>query len=725
MGAIHFSLDPELANLLRQKLQIRIFFETGTFEASTALSMAPLFERLYTVELSAKLYENAVKKLAHFPNVEVIRGNSPEVLLARAPELSRERVLYWLDAHWCNITEADGAIEECALLAELQAIERLNENSVVLIDDARYFLAPPPAPHDAAKWPDLLKVITALLRTSDCHALYVINDTILYVPIRIANDVVAYGRNRGVDLFALTQAARSSYTNAVKGAAPSQQSFTSGHGLHAGFNIALLQQERSERIFAFHAERLGIVRLLDIGSHSGQFATRVRRLGYNGFIYSVEPQAKAHALLRQNAQNDVRWIPLTRQAAGSARSLLKLNIAENSWSSSLLAIHNNHLRAEPSTRTIAQEEVCVTRTADLLNGPLMAQIDAVKIDVQGYESEVLEGLRPYINQVQLLLVEMSLVECYVGAPDFFTLDRMIVDDLGFKRISFEPSYYDDSTGSVQQYDGIYVRQTAKTPSRSLNPSPPKFGALITSLHGQPNRIAPHGQQIGNKWLELCVQSWRQLASRIVSVSEVAPPYGEVNWVKVQSRPSLAEMFAAIDKESHAILCNADILLNEPLAGLRGKLDPAAVYLANRVEVELNVADAQFLDFKSVCEWGFDLFILPPEFVEFVTKSNAVPKSFRIGEPWWDYVVPIVALAGGFPVKRLPVKEAIALHYQHPRQYDQVTWLRLGEEFVATITALRRNPAAHSQGLLEELARIDGALEEKLHRISQVICTSLP
>src|SRR6476660_2378331 len=126
MGAIHFSLDPELANLLRQKLQIRIFFETGTFEASTALSMAPLFERLYTVELSAKLYENAVKKLAHFPNVEVIRGNSPEVF--------RERVLYWLDAHWCNITEADGAIEECALLAELQAIERLNENSVVLID---------------------------------------------------------------------------------------------------------------------------------------------------------------------------------------------------------------------------------------------------------------------------------------------------------------------------------------------------------------------------------------------------------------------------------------------------------------------------------------------------------------------------------------------------------------------------------------------------------------
>jgi len=723
MGAIYFSLDPELAKLLLRKLKIRVFFETGTFEAATALSMAPLFERIYTVELSEKLYNNALRKLAHCPNVKVISGSSPDVLRARAAELRRDRVLYWLDAHWCDAGGASGAEEECVLLAELQAIGHLNENSAVLIDDARFFLAPPPPPHDPAKWPDLLKVITALRNVNDGHALYIINDTILFVPTSIANEIVTYGRNRGVDLFNLAQVARKNHNTS----APLQATLAGGHGLHAGFNLVLLQHERSERIFAFHAQRLGITRLLDIGSHAGQFAKRMRKLGYNGMIYSVEPQAKAHALLRQNAQTDVRWIPLTRQAAGSAPSLLKLNISENSWSSSLLPVHNNHLRAEPSTRTIAQEEVHIARTADLLHESVIAQVDAVKIDVQGYESQVLEGLRSLIDQVQLLLVEMSLVECYVGGPDLFAVDRMIVDDLGFKRVSFEPSYYDDTTGTVQQYDGIYVREPANTsPSSTLGRpklSPPKFAALVTSLNGKPNRIAPHGQQIGDKWLELCVQSWRRHATRVVSVSELAPPLDTVDWIRMPSRPSLAEIFALMDKDSHTILCNADIMLNEPLTRLQSHLDPLTVYLAHRVEVELNSTDAQLLNFKSLHNWGFDVFILPPRFVRFVTESSVIPMSFRIGEPWWDYLIPIAALAGGFPVKRLPVKEPVALHYEHPRQFDYLTWQRLGIEFFLTVTALARS-TTHSRGFIEEIARI-GTLDDPLNKMSVLICTNLP
>ena len=346
MGAIYFSVDSDLAVLLRNKLQIGTFFETGTFEGSTALSMAPLFGRVYTVELSEKLYVDAARKLARFSNVQAIHGSSPDVLRARAVQLSQERVLYWLDAHWCNLDGTGGAAEECPLLAELDAIGHLNENSVILIDDARYFLAPPPLPHDAAKWPGLLKLFGALLRLSERHALYVINDVIIFVPFHIVSDLIAYGRNKGVDLVALRQAALGRSTNAAKVAAPSQSAFTSGHGLHAGFNAALLEGDRPERIFAFHAARLGIARLLDIGSHTGQFATRMRRLGYGGFIYSVEPQKKPHGALRQNAQSDVRWIPLARQAVGSTSSLLDLNIAENSWSSSLLAVHDNHLRAE-------------------------------------------------------------------------------------------------------------------------------------------------------------------------------------------------------------------------------------------------------------------------------------------------------------------------------------------------------------------------------------------
>ena len=84
---------------------------------------------------------------------------------------------------------------------------RVDDSSVVLIDDARYFLGPAPPPHNAAHWPGLLDIEAALRRISSRHGLWVINDVMIYAPTRIADDVIAYGRACGVDLIRLVQAA--------------------------------------------------------------------------------------------------------------------------------------------------------------------------------------------------------------------------------------------------------------------------------------------------------------------------------------------------------------------------------------------------------------------------------------------------------------------------------------------------------------------------------------
>jgi hypothetical protein len=206
LGALHFGLDPRLLEALRRQLPLRTFFETGTYEAGTTTAIAPHFDRVWTVELSPVLYEWAIQKLEPFKHVEVIHGASPDVLRARAPQLSTASVLYWLDAHWCGGPTA-GATNECPLLDELAAIGELNDSSVVLIDDARYFLGPAPPPHNAAHWPGLLDIEAALRRISSRHGLWVINDVMIYAPKRIADDVIAYGRACGIDLIRLVQAA--------------------------------------------------------------------------------------------------------------------------------------------------------------------------------------------------------------------------------------------------------------------------------------------------------------------------------------------------------------------------------------------------------------------------------------------------------------------------------------------------------------------------------------
>lgn len=728
---------------LRRHLPLRIFFETGTFEARTTALVAPHFDQVYTVELSRVLHERATQRLAGNPHVEVILGSSPEALRARAPQLRTASVLYWLDAHWCGGVTG-GVEDECPVLAELDAIGSLNNESVVLIDDARFFLAPPPAPHNPAHWPRLDQLQEALRHLASAHALWAINDVLIYAPLSVTECIIEYGREHGIDLasvFAEARAARSvkgiarrtwhRMLGRIAGAkddALAEPRHSADAAFEKGFNRALLSQDRSERIFAFHARRLGTTRLLDIGSNSGQFAAKMRRLGYQGLIYSVEPQASAHSRLREVAQNDTRWIPLPRQALGRERSFMTLNVADNSWSSSFLPVHGNHLRAAPQTRTVRTERVLVTKSADVLRAPIMAQIDAVKIDVQGFEMEVLQGLRSQIAGVRLLLLEMSLVECYVGAPDMFALDRFLVGELGFGRVSLEPSYYDDSTGTVQQYDGIYAREVAHPAGAHSQIVAPQIGAVYTSMHGVPARTGPDGRDCGRQWLDLCVQSWRGVSPNIVSLSEVEPLDPRVQWQRSSSRPSLAELFAAMDcsNATHTLLCNADIqIVADKFEAVRLTLDPHAVYLSQREDVKFGTASADSLVVKSTYLLGFDLFILPADFVRHVVECQALPVEFRVGEPWWDYLVPLVALAAGFPVKRLPPADVVARHYAHPARYHQSTWIERGQQFLATLANLAAQPDCRATALFDEIAALPGDPKDKLHAASRLICASLP
>jgi hypothetical protein len=226
LGALHFGLDPRLLEALRRQLPLRVFFETGTFEAATTTAVAPHFDRVWTVELSPVFYDWAKQKLAPFKHVEVIPGSSPDALRARAPALSSQSILYWLDAHWCGGATARAA-SECPVLDELAAIGNLNDTSVVLIDDARYFLGPAPPPHNPSHWPGLLELETALRRISTEHGLWVINDVMIYAPKRIADDVISYGQTCGIDLLLL---ARAAHRNAQRDAGIPQRQGPSAKG---------------------------------------------------------------------------------------------------------------------------------------------------------------------------------------------------------------------------------------------------------------------------------------------------------------------------------------------------------------------------------------------------------------------------------------------------------------------------------------------------------------
>jgi FkbM family methyltransferase len=107
----------------------------------------------------------------------------------------------------------------------------------------------------------------------------------------------------------------------------------------------------------FHLRRLGIRIVLDVGANTGQFAKELRLHGYHETIISFEPLSEAHAKLEVAAHSDPLWKIAPRCAVGAKTGSVQINIAANSFSSSLLPMLDSHRDAAPGSRYVGSEQV--------------------------------------------------------------------------------------------------------------------------------------------------------------------------------------------------------------------------------------------------------------------------------------------------------------------------------------------------------------------------------
>jgi hypothetical protein len=195
MGIVHAGIPQRLALWLRDQAATPDFIETGTYLADTALWAAQHFERVISIEADRELCDAARKRLASYANVNVLLGRSQDVLAALVPKLSRP-ALIWLDAHWCGGDVAvAGEHQECPLLEEITAVDAGTIQHLILIDDARFFLNPPPLPHKREHWPSAGAVIEQLRAKYDGY-IGVIDDVIIRLPIALREPFEAFISHR-------------------------------------------------------------------------------------------------------------------------------------------------------------------------------------------------------------------------------------------------------------------------------------------------------------------------------------------------------------------------------------------------------------------------------------------------------------------------------------------------------------------------------------------------
>jgi hypothetical protein len=190
MGLYHMGPPARLARLLKNELDIDLFVETGTYLGNTANWAAGCFKEVVTVEASPSYAEKARIRFAG-TNVRVVEGSSASVLPTALSACSAN-AMFWLDAHWCGGKTA-GSGSECPFFEEMKVINARKADDVVLLDDARLFSAPPPAPHDPTQWPTLTETVSSL-EAGGRRYVMIIDDIFVAVPISKKDFLVAQSR---------------------------------------------------------------------------------------------------------------------------------------------------------------------------------------------------------------------------------------------------------------------------------------------------------------------------------------------------------------------------------------------------------------------------------------------------------------------------------------------------------------------------------------------------
>jgi len=213
--------------------------------------------------------------------------------------------------------------------------------------------------------------------------------------------------------------------------------------------------------------------IFDIGANVGNSGTRFRQMGFEGPIVSFEPVASLYAQLSDRARHDELWRTV-QVGLGTEHGTAEIQLSGvRHTASSLLpmtpALADYFAAYDPQHGPAGVETIALCRLETFIAShyPLGDRL-FLKLDVQGYEKQVLAGAGDGLQRVVGLKLEMSVVPLYEGeVPYAQTIAELAAR--GFALCGFENGHTDPGTGVLCQVDGIFFRTacavTVASPSR--------------------------------------------------------------------------------------------------------------------------------------------------------------------------------------------------------------------------------------------------------------------
>lgn len=188
--------------------------------------------------------------------------------------------------------------------------------------------------------------------------------------------------------------------------------------------------------------------VIDIGANRGNWTLETQRAFPSASFVMIDADPVNSAILKQICSSRPRCKFFTALLGAESRE--EVRFYQMGTGSSVLSERSSADRNELALTMTTLDELVAAEA----NSPIL-----LKLDVQGYELEVLRGAQKVLAEAEIVILECSLIQYNDGAPLFAEVVSFM-NEHGFVVYDFCGQMRRDSDGALFQIDVIFARENS-------------------------------------------------------------------------------------------------------------------------------------------------------------------------------------------------------------------------------------------------------------------------
>lgn len=216
------------------------------------------------------------------------------------------------------------------------------------------------------------------------------------------------------------------------------------------------EREFSPRRFFDHLIDAGKPTILDVGAHRGESIRFFKSIYPESHLYSFEPDPENFMELKKVAEEFGTHViqaalgenegtcPYYRQGISHMGGLLPIDTASTDSLGYAQRAENEQISVRKTTLDSACADLGITH------------VDILKIDVQGYESKVIEGATGILKNTDCIAIEILLYDLYGKTNTFVEVVRLM-DEMGFSLWDVTKLSKNPKNLRTDWIEAVYVR----------------------------------------------------------------------------------------------------------------------------------------------------------------------------------------------------------------------------------------------------------------------------